>query len=73
MRPQYIVRQRAYARLRLLREANRLGNVTRACRRHGFPLYLDYYNTCRPHGSLNWRTPTQHLQAWHLSQSVNHA
>ena len=22
-------------------------------RRHGLQLYLDYYNTCRPHGSLN--------------------
>jgi len=42
-------------------------------RRLGFQLYLDYYNTCRAHGSLNWRTPTQHLQAWHQSQSVNHA
>jgi len=34
MQPDYILRQRAYARLRLIKDAGRLGTVSEACRRH---------------------------------------
>ena len=35
MQPQYIVRPRAYARLRLLQYAQRRGKISYACRSHG--------------------------------------
>ena len=34
MQPQYNARRQAHARLRLLKDAQRLGNVAEACRRH---------------------------------------
>lgn len=34
--------------------------------------YLTYYNHRRPHGSLDWRSPAQHLQAYHQDQGVTY-
>lgn len=34
--------------------------------------YLTYYNHRRPHGSLDWRSPVQHLQAYQQNQSVTY-
>jgi transposase InsO family protein len=45
---------------------------TSEARRQAFRAWLAYYNHRRPHGSLNWRSPVQHLQAWLHAQSVNH-
>jgi transposase InsO family protein len=42
-------------------------------RKSSFAAYLRYYNHQRPHGSLDWRTPKQHLEAWReQQQSVTH-
>jgi transposase InsO family protein len=45
---------------------------TSAARKRAFRSWIAYYNHRRAHGSLNWRSPAQHLQAWHQAQSVNH-
>jgi transposase InsO family protein len=42
-------------------------------RKRAFKAYVTYYNHQRPHGSLNWRSPVQHLRAWQDSQSVTYA
>lgn len=34
--------------------------------------YLTHYNHRRPHGSLDWRSPAQHLQLYQQGQSVTH-
>lgn len=34
--------------------------------------YLTYYNHRRPHGSLDWRSPVQHLQAFQQDQGVTY-
>jgi len=41
-------------------------------RKRSFRAWVAYYNHQRPHGSLNWRSPIQHLDAWRKAQSVNH-
>ncbi len=41
--------------------------------RRAFAAYLRYYNHQREHGSLQWRSPAQHLQAWTDSRSVTYA
>lgn len=40
-------------------------------RLRSFRLYMHHYNHRRAHGSLNWRSPIQHLKAWHQSQCVS--
>jgi len=45
---------------------------TSEARRRAFRGWLNYYNHQRAHGSLNWRSPIEHLKAWHHAQSVNH-
>lgn len=42
-------------------------------RRRSFKAYITHYNHRRPHGSLNWRSPIQHLQAWRDAQTVTYA
>ena len=42
-------------------------------RKRAFKGYITHYNHQRPHGSLNWRSPIQHLQAWRDAQSVTYA
>jgi len=37
-----------------------------------FTAYLRYYNHTRGHGSLKWRSPAQHLQAWQHDQCVTY-
>jgi len=37
---------------------------TRQARKRAFQGHINYYNHRRPHGSLNWRSPIQHLRAW---------
>jgi len=46
---------------------------TSAARKRAFKAYVTYYNHQRAHGSLDWRTPIQHLQAWQSEQSVTYA
>ena len=46
---------------------------TSAARKKAFKAYVTYYNHQRAHGSLDWKTPIQHLQAWQASQSVTYA
>lgn len=45
---------------------------TSGARQRAFRGWLNYYNHQRAHGSLNWRTPAEHLQAWKQNQTVNH-
>jgi transposase InsO family protein len=40
--------------------------------RRAFSAYLTYYNHRRPHGSLDWRSPAQQLQAYANDQSVTY-
>lgn len=42
-------------------------------RRRALAAYLRYYNHQRQHGSLQWRSPAQHLQAWTDNRSVTYA
>lgn len=42
-------------------------------RQRAFRAWINHYNHQRPHGSLNWKSPIQHLQAWRDSQSVTYA
>jgi len=51
MQPKYIARQRAYARLRLIKDARRLG-ITEACSRHGFSRTCYYKWIKRYDGSV---------------------
>jgi len=37
-------------------------------RKRAFAAYLRRYNHQRPHGSLDWRSPIQHLEAWRQQQ-----
>lgn len=41
-------------------------------RKRAFTAWVTHYNHQRPHGSLNWRSPAQHLQAWRENQSVTY-
>lgn len=41
---------------------------TSAQRKRSFAAYLRHYNHQRPHGSLDWRAPIQHLEAWREQQ-----
>jgi transposase InsO family protein len=43
-----------------------------AKRKRAFAAWVTYYNHKRPHGSLNWRPPAEHLQAWRDAQSVTY-
>jgi transposase InsO family protein len=45
---------------------------TSAARKRAFQGHLTYYNHQRPHGSLDWRPPIEHLQAWHNTQQECH-
>ena len=45
---------------------------TSEARKRAFRAWITYYNHRRAHGSLNWRSPIQQLQAWLQAQSVNH-
>lgn len=42
-------------------------------RKRAFKAYITDYNHRRPHGSLDWKSPVQHLRAWQDSQGVTHA
>ena len=42
-------------------------------RKRAFKAYITHYNHHRPHGSLNWRSPVQHLRQWQDNQSVTYA
>jgi transposase InsO family protein len=44
-----------------------------ADRKRAFKAYITHYNHHRPHGSLNWRSPVQHLRAWQDNQCVTYA
>ena len=46
--------------------------TNRTSRNRAFRAWITYYNHQRPHGSLNWRPPAQHLKAWTQSQSVTY-
>jgi len=45
---------------------------TSEARRRSFKAYINHYNHQRPHGSLNWKSPIQHLRSWQQGQSVNY-
>jgi len=45
---------------------------TSEARKGAFRSWLSYYNHQRAHGSLNWRSPIEHLKAWQHNQTVNH-
>jgi len=46
---------------------------TSEARKRAFQGHINYYNHHRPHGSLNWRSPIQHLQAWRDNPTVTYA
>ena len=41
-------------------------------RKRAFTAWVTHYNHQRPHGSLDWRSPAQHLQAWRDNRSVTY-
>jgi len=41
-------------------------------RKRAFAAHIRYYNHQRPHGSLDWRPPAEHLQAWCDAKSVTY-
>ena len=43
-----------------------------AQRKRSFRSWVTHYNHGRPHGSLNWRTPIEHLNNWRDAQSVSY-
>ena len=65
MQPDYSLRQRAYARLRLIKDAEHLGNVSAACRRHRISRKAYYKWLKRYDGTIESlmdrpRTPRSH-------------
>ncbi|MCY3024451.1 MAG: IS481 family transposase [Planctomycetota bacterium] len=46
---------------------------TSHARKRAFKAHITHYNHQRPHGSLNWRSPVQHLRAWQDNQCVTYA
>lgn len=71
MQPQYIARQRAYARLRLIKDAHRVG-VTEACRAHGISRTTYYKWARRYDGSVESLIDRSRRPHSHPNQLTDH-